>query len=338
MISVAEVCVPIPGDDPCGEDLSLGTSLIELDSLVLGKAETQFSEAEDPDWKEVQQTCIDLFKRSLDLRVGVALSLAAMKLDSLPGFREGVGILRTLVEQYWDTVHPKLDPEDNNDPLQRMNGLAILGAPLGSTGDPMRFQERLRQIPLTNSRQIGRFTFGAIFDAKRATSEGGAVPAGIDLAQVEAAFRDTPPEDLEVTYKAATEVLEQLQGLEAALSARVGPSQTPNLEELKTSLTALQGTVGPYLANPVAAADSAQNPDENGSTGGRISGNISSRDDVLRVLAQVRAFYASNEPASPIPLLVRRIERMVPMTFLELMTDMAPDALGSVNTIVGPQS
>src|SRR5947209_15550035 len=59
-----------------------------------------------------------------------------------------------------------LDPEDNNDPLQRMNLLSVLSAPLGSAGDPMRFIERLREIPVANSRQLGRIAFGRIYDGK----------------------------------------------------------------------------------------------------------------------------------------------------------------------------
>jgi type VI secretion system protein ImpA len=52
---------------------------------------------------------------------------------------------------------------------------------------------------------------------------------------------------------------------------------------------------------------------------------------------QVRSFYAKHEPASPIPLLIHRIERMVPMTFLESLQEMAPDSIKEVTNIVGPQ-
>ena len=314
----------------------MDTSLIELDALVAGKAETQFSAAEDPDWNEVLQSCLALIQRSRDLRVGVPLSLALLMTEGLSGLRDGIALLRQLIELHWEGVYPKLDPEDNNDPLQRMNGLSGIAAPLGAAGDPMRFVERLRLMPLANSPQLGRFAFGLIADARKASSEGGPMPAGADLTQIEAAFRDTPAADLAYTHATAGEVVEQLRGLTVALEARVTAVQMPSFTELEKALVALQEIVAPYAGIATLSAE-AENPAGNGSTGARISGTISSRDDVLRVLEQIRAFYASNEPASPIPLLVRRIERMVPMTFLELMTDMAPDSLSQVNTIVGPQ-
>src|SRR5579863_9009635 len=108
MTSVAELCAPVAGADPCGEDLSQGTSLLELDALVAGKPETQFGPAEDADWNEVMQACLGLFQRSRDLRVGTVLTTAALMTEGLAGLRDGLAVLRTLVEQSWEGVYPRL--------------------------------------------------------------------------------------------------------------------------------------------------------------------------------------------------------------------------------------
>ncbi|MEO6786143.1 MAG: type VI secretion system protein TssA, partial [Chthoniobacteraceae bacterium] len=66
-----------------------------------------------------------------------------------------------------------------------------------------------------------------------------------------------------------------------------------------------------------------------------ISGNIRSRQDVIRVLDQICDFYKRTEPASPVPLILRRARRLVDMDFVQLLTDLAPDSLTQINVIAG---
>ena len=54
-------------------------------------------------------------------------NVALLKLRGLPGLRDGLAVLRGLIDQYWDQLYPRLDPDDNNDPLERMNILAAFG-------------------------------------------------------------------------------------------------------------------------------------------------------------------------------------------------------------------
>ena len=49
-----ELLKPISEEAPCGTDLSYDVRLQELDTLVRGKPETQFSAAEPPDWKLIR--------------------------------------------------------------------------------------------------------------------------------------------------------------------------------------------------------------------------------------------------------------------------------------------
>jgi type VI secretion system protein ImpA len=81
-----------------------------LDTLILGKPETQFSAAEDPDWRVLHERCVELSARSKDLRVATKLCLTALKMDGLPGVGEGLALLKGLLERYWEPVYPKLDP------------------------------------------------------------------------------------------------------------------------------------------------------------------------------------------------------------------------------------
>ena len=44
----------------------------------------------------------------------------------------------------------------------------------------------------------------------------------------------------------------------------------------------------------------------------------------MACLARIIEFYDRTEPASPVPFLARRMLRMVPMDFLQLMEELAP--------------
>lgn len=338
MIPIEDLTAPLSGDDPCGEDLSSGTSMIELEALIAGKPESQFSAAEPPDWRKVRQTCLDLFGRSRDLRVAVDLCLALTCTEGLSGLRDGLTVLHRLLANYWGSLYPKLDPDDNNDPAQRMNIIADLGAPVGKFGDSFRFIERLQTVPLTNSPQFGRLTYGAISEARRGPPPKGAPAAGtIDPAQIDAAFRDTPVEEVELTFKMASDALEQLKAIEATLNEKAGSANTANLSEFEKSLVAIRSIVRPFVREATNEEEKEELKEKGNEKQKEKKDGISSRDDVLKVLQDIRAFYAKHEPASPIPLLINRIERMVPMSFLELMNEMAPDSLKNVNSIIGPQ-
>src|SRR4051794_36634869 len=121
MINAEELLSPISDANPCGEDLSYDPSFQELEALMRGKPETQFSPAEPPDWKALQKHCLAMFERSKDLRVTTALCVAALQMDGLPALRQGLLLLKGLLENYWELVHPRLDPDDNNDPTIRVN-------------------------------------------------------------------------------------------------------------------------------------------------------------------------------------------------------------------------
>src|SRR5882724_7456696 len=164
MISPEQLTAPLAGDDPCGADLAAGPQLIELDALVRGKPKTEFRAAIEPDWVAVRKTCVELFEKSRDLRVAVTLARALLYTEGLQGLSEGLAVIQGLLEKHWASVYPKLDPDDHNDPLQRMNTLSIIATPRETLDDPPRSVTPLGEIVLAQSRQFGRYTFDAIVE------------------------------------------------------------------------------------------------------------------------------------------------------------------------------
>ena len=66
-----------------------------------------------------------------------------------------------------------------------------------------------------------------------------------------------------------------------------------------------------------------------------VLGEIGSREDVLRALDRISAYYKDNEPSSPIPLFIERCRRLVTISFLDIMRDLVPDAVKQVEVLKG---
>jgi type VI secretion system protein ImpA len=49
----------------------------------------------------------------------------------------------------------------------------------------------------------------------------------------------------------------------------------------------------------------------------------------------VAAFFRGNEPSSPIPMIVERAKRLVSKDFLEVLADIAPDAVATARSAGG---
>ena len=340
MINADELLKPISEEKPCGDDLSYDQAFLDLETLMRGKPETQFSPAEDPNWKELRDHCLELWKRSKDLRIATALAVAELKTDGFPGFRECLALLNGLVETQWAKCYPLLDPADNNDPTQRVNIIASLAAPVGTFGDPMKVIERLREAPLTNSTRIGRFGLADILRSQDGTPGPNGQPPP-SAAQIQAAFQDTKPEDLQSLAQKISESADLVGRLDDSLTKAVGADKAADLGPLKNEIKAAQKQLGQYVAGGETPAGGPQDTEasESGPSGpGKaISGEIQSRQDVIRMLEKICQYYARREPSSPVPYLLKRAQRLAEKNFMEIINDLSPDALEQIARITGKE-
>jgi type VI secretion system protein ImpA len=100
---------------------------------------------------------------------------------------------------------------------------------------------------------------------------------------------------------------------------------------LKQLDAALQARLAVHPAAEPADAGGA------GEAGGGVMavGAIKSRQDAIRALDAAAEFFRRNEPSSPVPLLVDRAKRLVAKDFLEVLADVAPEALPSARAAGG---
>jgi type VI secretion system protein ImpA len=340
-INVDDYLQDIEPDNVCGDDLQYDPAFIELEQAIKGKPEQQMgdtvTEAEPPNWRDIKKQSEALLARTVDLRVLMCYLRALIALDGFSGLQDGLTLIRTLVEKRWDNLHPQLDPDDDNDPTERINILLSLC-------DHDTILKPLQQTPLVESKALGRFNFREISIAagkSTATSN----EKEVSQATIDGAIQDGELGHLQQTFQAITASLDNINQLEALVTDYVGVSDAPSfadlrvfLKESKAFLTAALETRGvDDEAVSEAEADTADGETVAVVSTKLISGVINNNQDVIKTLNLVCDYYKKHEPSSPVPMFIERALRLVGKDFMAALNDIAPAGINEAKLILGKQ-
>ena len=69
-----------------------------------------------------------------------------------------------------------------------------------------------------------------------------------------------------------------------------------------------------------------------------LTTDVNSRQDAIRALEAISAWFRAHEPSSPVPLLLDRAKRLVSKSFMEVLADIAPDGVVQAKLIGGIQN
>ncbi len=323
--------LPVSGDLPAGPNLEYDPAFTRLERLAEGKPEQRMGDqviaAEEPDHRAVEALATELLARSKDLRLGVKLTMVWLKTDSVSGLAAGLELTRRLLETFGSGVHPENDSSDPDDP-SRANVLA------GLANDAMI--DAVRSTPIVEAwdkkLRLGPFSLRDIAIA------GGEVPATAGTtapttAAIAAAFEKVALETLANTAQSVKECAEHLVGIEAAFQA--AGALAPDLTALSGVLSSIRKPLGAAMGRRTQAEASSTEGVAEGGTSVQITekssasqfGDLRSREDVVRLLDKICAYYAANEPASPVPLLLIRAKHLVTASFLDIVKNLAPSSL-----------
>jgi len=340
MIDVSALLMPLSSEDPSGPNLEYDKAYLELERLARFKPEQQIGKtivpAEEPDWRAVEKAAVELFSSTKDLRIANHLAKALLNTGGLPGFAQGLAVLRGLVEAFWPSVHPQLDPDDDNDPTTRVNILAELC-------DATTYLNWLRGTPIATAKGLGSVCFRDLqFSSGELPTPPDVKP--VSAATIEAIFAGMDLSALESYATAARESRGDVAAIDSLVTDYVGIGHAQGLSKVRTLLDQMSKVLEKHLAIRTAAVgaatlDGAQKDDVRG--GGvanspqRLCGEILSRDDVTNALNKILDYYSRFEPSSPVPLLLKRTKRLVSMSFLDIVRDLAPDGVQQVELIQG---
>lgn len=339
IINVHELIAPLSAEAPCGVNLEYDPLFLELELAIAGKPEVQYgtsiSAAVPPDWKLVKKIALELMNRTRDLRVAAALLRALLALDGFAGLADGLVLVKLLLSERWDSVFPELDADDDMDPTLRVNSLAVLA----------EFNTTLREV---KDAQLIVLPSLGVLNIQRLEIEAGDVSVADDVKLVgidaiRLAIADVDQQLASVALSQVREAMDAAVSIAAILTERVGASQTLNLDALIKNLKRGHDFLLAAIAQPNAndeikesLADTAVlNEVSKVNLNKAMSDEISSRQDVVKMIEKLCVYYQRYEPSSPIPLVLLRAKKMVSMNFIEIMEEIASDGLNQVRQVVG---
>lgn len=344
---VEKLLQPVSADQPSGADLSYDPRMDELETMLKGVPEvdvgTVTRPAEPPDWRELEKASAAFLAESKHVRVALMYACSATQMRGLPGFRDGMALIRGLVEQQWATIYPLLDVEDNNDPTARLNHLATLNRPRGSVDSWLRVVDFVYGAPLCRPKGVAPVSLD-LFQLAKKKDGGQEVPAETpDSARLTSMMRSATPEDLANNLTAAREALGEVKALDGFLSNTLGSSNSISFDVLEETLGLVISALEPLQAGSAPGAEAAADAGTGssspaaagGSTAIQVSGVIRSRDDVVRTLDGILEYYRQVEPGSPVPLLLRRVQKLVPMDFVQAMQELNLATVDTLRPLAG---
>ncbi len=339
-MDVAKLLEPLGDDTPSGENLEYDPAFVEMELAAQPGEERQegdkILEAEDPDFGEVVEKSQAILERSHDIRAAVFYAEAVLYTRGLVGFAEATAYVLGCLETHWDTCHPELDEDDDNDPTMRIN--AVQG--LNGSDTVVR---ALRRTSLTESRMFGNLSLRMMEIAEGVIPAPANVSDVPDSASIGAAFQDSDSDVLSARLAAAIGAQSDIKAIDALFTEKT-PGQGPDLEDVLKTLTQivrrLSDAVGADAPEGDADAEGAEAEGgaaaaPAGGGGGGAIGGINSANDVSNALDRIILYYQRNEPSSPVPILLERAKRLVNADFLTIMKDLAPMGVEQVNTVGG---
>jgi len=312
---------PISAEAPCGESLEDTQLLASFDGFRVFGQSTPLEP--QPEWTEIKSRALEALAKSKDLRVLAFLGSAVLRTDGFAAFCQTLPVAASWLETYWAQVHPLV----TEDAILRRNALNCFA-------DQMGVVDGLRRVPLVASRAHGTFSLRDldIVAGQITPKDGDPRPSE---PQINAAFAAMPVEDLTASHDSVVQAIAALKKIDGQMREAAGSDSTPFFDPLAAQLAKIERALGSQLAlrpgHHAAAGESAAD----GVVAAAAPGSIRSRQDAIAALDAVADFFRRTEPSSPVPMFLARAKRLVAKDFLEVLADIAPDAVAQARMAGG---
>jgi type VI secretion system protein ImpA len=328
-LDLERLLAPVDEERPSGADLSYDDRFFAVETASRPKEPTYLGEreipGEPPDYRAVLEDAVGLFGETRDLRLAVMITTALLAEEGFDGFADGLALCRGLLEKFWDTMYPELDPEDP-DPIERSNALANL-----NSKGPGGAARLVREAPITGRGQSGPYTLrdheiltGKIEAPELA--EGEELPT---LADFTSAADDMARDELDGLKASLERCIGETKAIEKAYEAASRSYQT--MEPLRDDLEGCLRCVEEALERRGEAAG-----DEGGGSGGgdggggggggggavALPGSINSREQAAKAIDLAIRYFERAEPSHPAPLLLKRAQVLINKPFLDLIDEL----------------
>lgn len=335
---------PVSEAAPSGENQEYDPLYLALEELANGVPASQMGdsviEGKEPDWRQLQKNCLELWGKTRDLRVAAYLAVSGLALHGLQGFADGLELMRYLLAEQWDSFWPQLDPDDDNDPLERLNIIAMISPPPGAYDDPLHFlalfrNQRLAPANIPYTLRDLMIAEGELdgdekhLDLNLLNAEMSAVPVstmieqGVLVERIQnllteiSSLFESHTELYSLSFALLGDELKRLKRFYSRFSLE--GEQTEESEDAVSEIASRQAVVRPGSADLTSVR----------------AGN---RAEALLLLRKGCEYFQTSEPTSPVPYLINRALRMAEMNFLDLLAEIDANAFERGRDILGVRS
>jgi len=324
----------------CGADMEYSPAYTAFAALSTAREERQIGQniipAQEPEWANVFKAGCELLESSRDLRVLSTVCRAALQLHGLTGFADSLNLMASWLEAHWEALHPQLHIDGEYDPLFRTNAVAALS-------DPQGIVRSLRHSALLDT-PIGTVTFSQaerLLSGKTLGDESTPVTSLEQLGRMIAEEQERNQQRFDGLFS----LHNALNRIDAVFKDRLTSEYWPDLETVTDIVTRIERFVAANLRqeDPLASPSANEEADEAATTApaaaqppsAGLPAALRTRTEAFKALAIARKYFEDNEPSHPAPLLIRRVERLADMDFLDIIKDLTPEGLQQLQLLTG---
>lgn len=330
-VDIASLLAPIPGDSPAGAypiPFDFRQKLDEARSEVLPDPDDRMApEPKKADWPGAAKAAQQVLKEvSKDLLTAARLTEALAKQHSFAGLRDGLRLMREMVEQCWDRLNPPIedgDVEVRSGPFYWLDD-AVRGA---------KFPTTLKLLPL-----LAGVERSYSWQDWRDSQDG---KGSVSREEFEKAILNATREQCETVATALDEVSTEAYQLVQALAPKLGQS-APGLGSMRQVIEDCRRLAHQILERkPKPVEETPVSEGGGGGAGpaadGSPRGAMRTRAEVFRQLAQAANVLKELEPHSPIPYLIERAVTLGHLSYPDLMKVLVRDVnvLSELNRELG---
>lgn len=358
LLTYAEIdeLLALLGDEDCGENCEYDDLYLQLDELALGTPASQMGDSyidgKEPDYRTLYKNCVELFKKTHDLRVASFFTLVLLHGEGLEGLKKGLKIINYLVSTKFDSFYPQLDPDDDNDPTERINILSMLSPENGAYSDQYNFLSQLRSIKLINELPYSyRDYLVSSGFLESANNE-------LDVSVLNSQMSAIPLVSIQERLTLVNDIFALIDSTISIFNERVGDLGYLSMETLKHELSVLRNFYNSFVKNSIVQDENVSDKDieaendkklEKNGTSANLSGqrikeqnafDLNSfeprnRNEALLLLKKSADYFLKTEPTNPVPYLLNRALRMANMNFIDLLAEIDQNALDRAREQLG---
>ena len=365
--NIGTLIAPIDGSHHgVGEDLMFDP---RIDAIVAARQEDDpllaqgnwVTELKVADWDFVKNQCAELLSdTSKDMKLALWYVDALSHTDHLAGISQGLSLLQALNDEYWLTMYPPLDGEEDSMDIRA----GLLSWFVKALTDDIK-QLSLADTKL-ESYDYNYYLTARDHDKQRQQNPDSETSNHLTLSDYNHAIKNSSEAWQQALMSNLNRVTEQWQDLTDQLNDLMG-MDAPVFAPVTDLLVALTQHLRPLIPeyadttnnmSPEGIADTVNSTDDNEST--MLDGNKSlastknviltdfnpsnrdhqsNRRQALKLLAQIQEYFATNEPHSPVTFLLGRAIDWADMPLDQWLAHIIKneDQLSMISDMVGIQ-